>query len=150
MANNLTHYDPFGDLARIDPFRVMDEFMREGRPSWSLRELAGQAPTIRLDVHETDQAYMVKAEIPGVKKEDIKVDVQGNRVSISAECRREPEPAGQGTVLRSERYYGQMSRIFTLSSEIDDSQAEARYTDGVLELTLPKRPGNGGRKLPIH
>lgn len=150
MANNLTHYDPFGDLARIDPFRVMDEFMREGRPSWGLRELAGQAPTIRLDVHETDQAYTVKAEIPGVKKEDIKVDIQGDRVAISAECKRESEQKDQGTLLRSERYYGQMSRIFTLASAIDEAKAEARYTDGVLQLTLPKKPGNGGRKLPIH
>ncbi|MGZ3181973.1 MAG: Hsp20/alpha crystallin family protein [Telluria sp.] len=149
MASNLTRFDPFGDLARLDPFRQMDEVMRELRPAWSMRE--GTAPVLRVDVSETDDAYQVKCDVPGVKKDDIKVDVSGNRVSITAECRRESDEKDKaGTLLRSERYYGQQSRSFTLDSDIDEARADARYEDGVLTLTLPKKPGNGSRKLPIH
>lgn len=149
MANNLMRFDPFGDLTRFDPFRTMDDMLRDMRPGWALRDMPTQ-PAMRLDVTETDQAYDVKAEIPGVKKEDIKVDVVGNRVSIVAECKQETEEKDKGTVVRSERYYGQQSRVFTLESDIDDSKAEAKYEDGVLHLTLPKKAGATSRKLPIH
>jgi len=149
MANNLMRFDPFGDLTRFDPFRTMDDMLRDMRPGWALRDMPSQ-PAMRLDVTETDQAYDVKAEIPGVKKEDIKVDVVGNRVSIVAECKQESEEKDKGTVVRSERYYGQQSRVFTLESDIDDSKAEAKYEDGVLHLILPKKAGTTSRKLPIH
>jgi HSP20 family protein len=106
---------------------------------------------MRVDVAETDQSYLVKADIPGAKRDDIKVDVAGNRVTISAETRREDDQRdASGTLVRSERYYGQQARSFVLEQEIDDSQADARYVDGVLELTLPKRASTPTRKLDIH
>jgi HSP20 family protein len=145
MASNLTRYDPFGDLARMAP-RAIDELFRELAP----RGMMQNEPTIGVEVSETDQAYTVRAEIPGVKKEDIKVDVRGNRVSISAETRRESEQKEGSRLLRSELYYGQQSRSFTLEQDVDDTRAEAKYLDGVLELTLPKRAAGGGSKLEIH
>jgi HSP20 family protein len=145
MASNLTRYDPFGDLARMAP-RAIDELFRELAP----RGMMQNEPTIGVEVSETDQAYTVRAEIPGVKKEDIKVDVRGNRVSISAETRRESEQKEGSRLLRSELYYGQQSRSFTLEQDVDDTRAEAKYVDGVLELTLPKRAAGGGSKLEIH
>jgi HSP20 family protein len=146
MASNLTRFDPFGDFARLAPLRAFDEMFRDMAP----RGMMQNEPMIGLEVSETDQAYMVKAEIPGVKKEDIKVDVRGNRVSISAETRRESEQKEGTRIIRSELYYGQQSRSFTLEQDVDDAKAEAKYTDGVLELTLPKRAAGGGSKLEIH
>ena len=102
-----------------------------------------------MDVVEGDTAYTVKAEIPGVKKEDIHVDVEGNEVTISAELKRESEQK-DGKSLRSERYYGQQTRSFTLSNDIDDAKVEAKYTDGVLVLTLPKKPGKSSKHVAIN
>jgi HSP20 family protein len=104
---------------------------------------------IGLDIAENDQGYMVRAEIPGVKKEDIKVEVQGNRVSISAETRRSTEQKQGERVVRSELYYGEQHRSFMLEQEVDETRAAARYVDGVLELTLPKRAGGGASKVQI-
>lgn len=146
MANNLTRFDPFGPIGRMMP-RALDEWFREASPR-GLRELAAE-PTIGLDVAESDQGYTVRAEIPGVKKEDIKVEVQGNRVSISAESRRETEQKQGERVVRSELYYGAQHRSFALEQDVDETKATARYIDGVLELTLPKKAGGGAAKLQI-
>jgi HSP20 family protein len=139
MANNLT---------RLEPFRNLGEFFKDFgiTPAW--RDLEAE-PRIRMDMSETDQAYTVKAEIPGVKKEDIKVAIDGNQVSISAEVKKE-EDQKSGSMLRSERYYGQQYRSFTLPQEVDDEKAVAKYQDGMLELTLPKKPGTGRKQLSIQ
>lgn len=142
MASNLTRFDPFGTL------RSIDDMFRDIAPRSMLREM--QEPSIGLEVSETDKDYTIRAEIPGVKKEDINVDVRGNRVSISAETRRESEQKEGSRVLRSELFYGQMHRSFTLDQDVDDTKAEAKYADGVLSLTLPKKMGVGGAKLQIH
>ncbi|MES2116566.1 MAG: Hsp20/alpha crystallin family protein [Pseudomonadota bacterium] len=149
MANQLRHFDPFGDLARMEPLRSVEDFFRDFGLKHAMRDLQKDA-LIRLDVTESDQAYNVKAEIPGMKKEDIKVDVEGNHVSISAETKRESEEKQGETVVRSERYYGQQYRSFSLEHDIDDSQVVAKYQDGVLELTLPKRANNSAKKIVIN
>jgi HSP20 family protein len=148
MAGNLTRFDPFGDIARFEPLRNIDDLFRDFRmmPGWRGME---PEPRIRMDMSETDQAYMVKAEIPGAKKEDIKVSIDGNEVTISAEVQQKEE-TNTGNMLRSERYYGQQYRSFSLPQDVDDEKAEARYQDGVLELTLPKKPGTGGKQLSIQ
>ena len=128
-----------------DPFE--DMFNRMMRPArW---EADTRAPQIKLDVSETDAAYTVKAEVPGVKKEDIHVSIEGNRVSISAETKTEKEEKEGEKVLRSERYFGKVARSFTLAHEIDEAKADAKYADGVLELTLPKRAGGTAKKLTV-
>jgi HSP20 family protein len=151
MASNVTRFDPLSDLARMSPLhRSLDELFRDLTPRSMLRELQQAEPQINVEVMENDQAYIVRAEIPGARKEDIKVDVRGNRVSITAETRREREMKEGDRVLRSEIMYGQMSRSIMLEQEVDDSKADAKYADGVLELTLPKRASGGGSKLQIH
>lgn len=105
---------------------------------------------IKLDVKEDDKVYTVHAEIPGVKKEDISVQIDGGRVQISAEVKKESETKEGERVIRSERYYGQMSRSFQLAQDVDEGGATARYADGVLELTLPKKAGSATRRLTIE
>jgi HSP20 family protein len=150
MASNVTRFDPLSDLARMSPLRSLDELFRDLTPRSMLRELQQAEPQINVEVTENDQAYIIRAEIPGAKKEDIKVDVRGNRISITAETRREREMKEGDRVLRSEIVYGQMSRTIMLEQEVDDSKADAKYSDGVLELTLPKKTSGGGSKLQIH
>ncbi len=105
---------------------------------------------IRLDVVENDKAFKVLADLPGVKKEDINVRIDGNRVHIDAEARREKDVKEKGKVLRSERYYGTVSRVFTLSQDVDDTRAVAKYDNGVLTLDLPKKAGAAAKKLAIQ
>lgn len=97
------------------------------------------APHISLDVREDEKAYTVHADLPGVKKEDIEVQIEGNVVSIAAESRNEREEKEGEKVIRSERYVGRVARSFTLAVEVDDSAATAKFENGVLELVLPKK-----------
>jgi len=116
-------------------------------PVWMDAEAA--PPAIKVDVEETAERYLVKADMPGVAKEDIRVDVDGNMVSIAAEVRREKTDEKNGKVLRSERYVGTVSRAFTLPMDVDVERAEAKYADGVLMLTLPKTTGAPAHRLAI-
>ena len=150
MANNLMRLDPFREISRFDPFRDIDEMFRDFAPSM-LRNI-DSAPRMRMDVSETEKEYVVKAEIPGVQKDDIKVAINGNQVSLTAEIKDEKNAGdtGKSGMLRTERYYGQLHRSFTLPQEVDDDQAEARYENGVLHLLLPKKVGTGGKQLAIQ
>ena len=106
---------------------------------------------MRVDVTEKDNAYLVKADVPGVRKEDINVRIDGNVVQIDAEARQEKETKGNGDkVLRSERYYGTISRTFSLAQDVDDAKSVARYADGVLTLELPKKTSAAARKLAVQ
>jgi HSP20 family protein len=104
----------------------------------------------RIDVKEDDGAYVVQAEIPGVKKEDINVTINGNQVAISAEIKREREDRQGEKVLRSERYYGKAYRAFSLAQDVDEASAQAKYNEGVLELRLPKKAAVTSKKLAIQ
>ena len=107
------------------------------------------APQIKLDVSETDKAYAVKAEIPGVRKEDIDVRVNGNQVTISDEVKEDKEEKKDGRVLRSERRYGYASRSFTLGSAVDSNAVDAKYTNGGLELKLPMKAAAETKKRGV-
>jgi len=112
-----------------------------------------RAPTpaqFRMDVTENDKEYQVLAEIPGVKKEDISVTIDGNEVAVSAEVKHEKVLKDGETVLRAERHYGKIQRAFTLGQEVDDATAQAKYNDGILELTLPKKTVAAAKKLAVH
>jgi HSP20 family protein len=104
---------------------------------------------IKVDVKEDEKSYTVNAEIPGVKKEDIRVDVEGNQVSLRAEVRREKEDKQGEKVIHSERAYGMASRSFTLPMDVDADGARAEYKDGVLSLVLPKKSGGNGQRIAI-
>ena len=138
---NITRFDPFSE--------AFEDFFRRAFPPvrWEGEE---QPLRIKVDVEEDDKSYKVKAEMPGVKKEDINVQIDGNQVSISAETKREKEEKEQGKVIRSERYYGSLFRSFSLGQDMDQAQASAKYNDGILELTLPKRSGGAAKKVNVQ
>ena len=104
----------------------------------------------RLDVKETDQGFEVQAELPGVKKDDVRVAIDGNRVSIEAECRQANEQREGEQVVYSERSTRKYQRSFTLPSDVDDGAAEAKLEDGVLRLTLPKKAGGSAHRLTVQ
>ena len=123
-------------LFSTEPFELEDAFRTFMRPfRW---EPTVETPQIKMDVSEVGNSYVVKAEIPGVRKEDIHVEVDGPKVMITAEVKKDTEEKKEGRLLRSERSYGYASRMFTVGYEIDRAKAEAKYVDGVLTLTLPK------------
>lgn len=115
---------------------------------WRLEPTSGD-PQIRLDVSESDNRYVVKADIPGARKEDIDVRIDGNHVTISAQVKPLQDEKSGGRVLRSERKYGSACRKFALCENVRDVEAEARYEDGVLLLTLPKGASASERRLTI-
>lgn len=141
--SNLRILDPvFGDNFESALRRFFPPTMFEGEPA-QLK--------MRIDVSENDKAYTVKADIPGVKKDDIDVQVDGNMVSIKAEARSEKEERGAGDrVLRSERHYGTVARTFSLGQDVDPSRVQAKYADGVLTLELPKKSPADARRISIQ
>lgn len=105
---------------------------------------------IRLDIKESEKSYTVSAEIPGVNKEDIDVQIDGNVLSIEAVTKQEKEEKEGDKVIHTERYYGKVSRSVRLGHEIDQKAAQASYKDGVLELVLPKKTEPAaGKRLTI-
>ncbi len=150
MSRQLARFDPFGELARFDAFRGFDELLRNFSSLSGTSDAVTEA-RIRLDVSETEAAYTVCAELPGVRKEDVKVSIDGNKVTIRAESRSEKETKEGETVLRRERYYGAQARSFALAHDIDENNAKASYSDGVLNLHLPKKAaGNGVKNLTVE
>ncbi|CAM3875443.1 Heat shock protein Hsp20 OS=Castellaniella defragrans (strain DSM / CCUG 39792 / 65Phen) OX=1437824 GN=BN940_18261 PE=3 SV=1 [Castellaniella denitrificans] len=150
MANHLTRFNPFGDLAGFESLRGIDDFFNRF-PLTSALSGRGDEPRLNIDVTETEQAYAVKAEVPGARKEDVKVSIEGNVVSIRVEKTREDVEKEGETVLRRERYHGVQMRRFSLGHDIDVAGASARCADGVLELTLPKKESSqGARQLDIQ
>ena len=132
------------DLFDIEPF---PSSLRDLWRPWRSLELdEARAPQIRIDVSESDNAYMVKADIPGVRKEDIDIRIDGNQVTIAAEVKQDKEEKKDGRVLRSERRYGYASRSFTLACPVDEGKVDASYKDGILELKLPKKAGSTTRR----
>jgi HSP20 family protein len=137
---NVTRYTPVDDL--------FNELTRGFfvRPLGMPREAELQ---IKLEVKEDEKAYRIRAEIPGVKKEDIHVDIQGSRVGLRAEVKREKEDKQDEKVICRECTYGTVSRGFDLPDEVDAERARAEYRDGILSLTLPKKAGAGTRRINI-
>ena len=113
-------------------------------------ESANQPAQFKMDVREDEKAYTVHAELPGAKKDDIEVSVDGSQVTVSAEVKSEQEQKEGERVLRRERYYGKVARSFTLGQDIDEAGAQAKFTDGVLELTLPKKAVVSAKRLSIQ
>jgi HSP20 family protein len=136
----LSVYDPF---AEVFP-ELFRGFLQPARAN------APAAVDVKIDVKESANDYVVHAEMPGVNKDDIHVQIEGNRVAISAEVKRESEQKEGERVLRSERYYGAVARSFSLANEIDEGKAVAKYDAGVLTLTLPKKAVQVSKRLSIQ
>jgi HSP20 family protein len=131
---NITRFDPFNDLEDLFKGFLVRPLAFEGRGDGGV-----QLPRAKVDVAEKNGNYVVTAELPGVRKEDIHVSIDGAQVTIEAEVKREKEASQDERVLHSERVYGKLMRSFTLPQEVDESKTQARFKDGVLELTLPKK-----------
>ena len=131
---------------------LFDDFFKDMSPAFYVRPLHGEGlpAQIRVDVKETPSAYTLEAEIPGVSKEDIQVNVEGNVVSLRAEIKQFDRQTDGEKLLRSERYFGSVSRSFQMPADIDNSGARARYENGVLQLVLPKRSASVGQRLTIE
>ena len=131
-----------------------DDFFNDVAPGFFIKPLHGdglpQASQIRIDVKEDKDAYSVEAEVPGVAKEDIQVSIDGSVVTLSAEIRQKDSAKDGEKVLRTERYYGSVSRSFQLPQDIDQAASKAKYENGVLVLTLPKKQASGTQTLTIE
>ncbi|OGA25161.1 MAG: heat-shock protein Hsp20 [Betaproteobacteria bacterium RIFCSPLOWO2_02_FULL_67_26] len=138
---NITRYDPFNDMD--DLFKGL--FVRPMR-----FDLETPQMRMKIDVSKADDTYTVKADIPGVRKGDIQVSVDGNEVTISGEIRKETEEKKGEEVIRSERYYGKVARSFTLPHEVDEARVVAKYDDGVLKLTLPMKAKATSKKIAVN
>jgi HSP20 family protein len=139
--------------SRFDPFNDLVDDLFKGflvRPVAYENGRGDMLPRVKVDVAEKNGAYLVSAELPGVRKEDIQVSIDGAQVTLSAEVKREREASQDERVLHSERVYGKLSRSFTLPQEIDESKAEAKFKDGVLELTLPKKTAAQRKQISIQ
>jgi HSP20 family protein len=138
--SNLTRYNPF------------DELFNEFSKGFWVKPLAFPGETelkMKLDVKEDEKGYTVQAEVPGVKKEDIQVDIDGNQVSVRAEMKKEKEEKKGEKTVYSERSYGMVSRSFTLPVEVDEKGAKAEYKDGVLNLVLPKKSNGAAKRIAV-
>jgi HSP20 family protein len=140
---NVTRFDPFNDLVD-DLFKgfLVRPVSYEGR--------GNVLPRVKVDVAEANGAYTVTADLPGVRKEDIQVSIDGAEVTLTAEVKREKEANKDERVLHTERVYGKVSRSFTLPQELDEAKAEAKFRDGVLELKLPKKAAAARKQVTIQ
>ena len=142
---NVTRFEPFNELVD-DLFKgfLVRPLAFEGRAE------LGALPRAKVDVAEKNGAYLVSAELPGVKKDDIHVTIDGAQVTLEAEVKQEKEASKDERVLHRERTYGKVTRSFTLPQEVDEAKAEAKFRDGVLELTLPKKAAAQRKQVSIQ
>jgi HSP20 family protein len=140
------------NMTRFNPLEDAFENVFRSVPVWlPATQTRARTPTqFRMDVTENEKEYVVLAEMPGVKKDEISVTIDDNEVTVSAEVKHEKDIKDGETVLRSERYYGKIQRAFTLGQDVDEATAQAKYTDGVLELKLPKKTVGAAKKLAVH
>ena len=142
-------------MANVTRFSAFDDTLDDLVRGFFVRPVGYEAPSgsaapFRVDVTGNENAYRLHAEIPGVKKDEIQITVDGDTVAISAEVKHEKDAKNGDRVLRSERYYGKVYRAFQLGSTVDENGAAARYSDGILELTLPKKAATSAKRITIQ
>lgn len=140
---NITRFEPLNDLVD-DLFKgfFVRPMVYEGAQT--------ALPRVKVDVAESNGGYLVHAELPGVKKEDIHVSIDGAQVTLAGEVKREKDVKEGERLIHTERTYGKVERTFTLPQEIDDAKAEAKFADGVLELKLPKKAAAARKSVTIQ
>lgn len=139
---NITRFTPFDD--------TFDELFRGFFVRPVSFEGTGTPAQFRVDVTENNGAYTLRAELPGVKKDDINIAIDNDQVAISAEVKNEKDVKDGDRVLRSERYHGKVYRAFSLGQPVDEAAANAKYADGVLELTLPKKAAVTAKRITVQ
>jgi HSP20 family protein len=147
---NLTRFNPFGEITRSMPFGKLDELF-DNLENILPSRIWEPVPRIKMDVIEDNAAYTVHAEIPGARKDDIKVQVEGRQITIMAEVKKQSETREGERMVHAERYYGRESRSIMLDHEVDEKKAVAKYDNGVLELKLPiLEASRAAHQLPIQ
>jgi HSP20 family protein len=139
-------------MSNITRYHPLDDLIADFGKGFFLKPVSfpsGTEVKIKVDVKEDDKAYTVHAEIPGVKKEDIQVDIDGASVSVRAEVKQEKEEKQGEKTVYSERSYGMASRSFQLPGEVDAKGAKAEYKDGMLNLVLPKKANSATTRLSV-
>jgi HSP20 family protein len=140
--------EQFGRLVE----NMFDDFFTPFAPlsNWSRMNSEG-VHSPRINVVETDKSFEIEAELPGVKKEDIKVSVDNQRVTIEAETRQETQQPGDGeNVVYAERSARKYLRSFVLPTDVDDDKSQARLENGVLTMSLPKKQDTQAKRLTIQ
>jgi HSP20 family protein len=142
-------------MANLTRFSAVDDSLDDFFRGFFVRPVNYEGGTsgvaqFRVDVTENDNAYILRAEIPGVKKDDIQITIDGDTVAIGAEVKNEKDVKNGDRVLRTERFYGKVYRAFTLGQSVDEAGAAAKYSDGVLELTLPKKAAVQAKRITIQ
>ena len=142
------------NITRYEPFEAVEDMFRN---AWTGLPLMFQPvvnnlrkAAIPADVWETDEAYLITAELPGVKKTDIEVNIQGSTVSLRADVKEEKDAQHNAKQLLSERKYGMRTCTITLADELDESKAQGKHEDGILQLILPKTAAHNVKRLEIH
>lgn len=131
----LAKWDPFREMeGMLDPYsRSLDWPFCGGRNL----NMTGADWAPRADISETDAEFCITAEVPGIKREDVKIDIDDHVLSIRGENKQEKEEKGK-KFLRIERYYGSFNRSFSLPENVNEDKIEAVFKDGMLTLTIPK------------
>ncbi|MBI3284223.1 MAG: Hsp20/alpha crystallin family protein [Burkholderiales bacterium] len=131
---------------------LFDDLFRDFSPGYYIKPLHGEAlpNQVKVDVKEDQKCFTVVADLPGVNREAITVEIDSDTVSISAEMSQQDQQSEDERVLRNERYFGSVARSLRLPQEVDEANAKARFENGVLTLTLPKKGASGGQRLVIE
>ena len=133
--------------------RFFEEFLRDFPLGYSVKPLHGDPllspDKIKIDVKNNEKSFTVHAEMPGLNKDDIHVSVDGNVVTIQAEMKQYDADTEEGQIVHSERYYGSISRSFSLPAPVSESKVKAKYENGILTLSLPKETASGSKKIAI-
>ena len=144
----LTRWNPLRTTSAFDPFTDLEDLFR-GLDTRSLTRPYEKSLEMRMDVNEDDKGYRITVDMPGVKKEDIDVAVEGNQVTISADVKHELSRDTEKEIHR-ERFAGKAFRSFSLPIEVDSNKAQANYEGGVLNLTLPKKGDTQAKRISIN
>lgn len=144
-----TRWAPANSFGRLDRALGLEDFLRGFGSTPTLAREYERVMDMRLDVHEDEKSYLVNVDIPGVKKNDIAISVEGNQVTVRVQVTREKSRDNDKEIY-SERYSGEAYRSFSLPTEIDDTNAKATYDGGVLTLSLPKKIGASAKRLAVE
>ena len=147
MALPTPYWNPLRSSGRFDPMTDIEDLFRS-LGARSMVSTDDRVLDMRMDVKEDDKAFRVTVDMPGVKKENIDVAVEGNQVTISAEVKREESREHEREV-HKERFCGKASRSFSLPANVKVDECKANYDGGVLSLTLPKMEDNQARRISI-
>ena len=139
-------------LVKLRENLMRDFFNEWTTPGVVIRPLHGRPlpEEFAVELREDDGRYVLEAEIPGLKKEDIQIEIDGPLVSIGAEVKQCDKKMENERLVQSERYYGAVTRRITLPSEVDSIRCEAIYQDGLLTLVLPKKASAAAKRIAVH